>query len=154
MRAHVQWRDVRGRDTSSDTPGGTRSGHGLAIRWGGPFPGSTHGDGARRTDHAAGGHDAGRDRGDGNNTVAAGPLRAALSATGQSGYTPGALTDARLAFSYDGGATWTDAAVGADHVAVLDHTGATGKAVSLRITLATADGAKVTQTVTDAYAVR
>ncbi|MFJ8441646.1 S8 family serine peptidase [Kitasatospora griseola] len=91
---------------------------------------------------------------DGNNTVAAGPLRIALSATGQSGYTPGALTDARLAWSYDGGATWTDAAVGADKVAVLDHTGATGKAVSLRITLASADGAKVTQTVTDAYAVR
>ncbi|OKJ13662.1 S8 family serine peptidase [Kitasatospora sp. CB01950] len=91
---------------------------------------------------------------DGNSTAAAGPLRIALSATGQSGYTPGALTDAKLAYSYDGGTTWTDAAVGADKVAVLDHAGASGKNVSLRITLASADGAKVTQTVTDAYAVR
>lgn len=91
---------------------------------------------------------------DGDNTVAAGPVRAALSATGQNGYTPGALTTAALAYSYDGGATWTDAAVGADHVAVLDHAGASGRHVSLRITLGSADGAKVTQTVTDAYAVR
>ncbi|MFD8599667.1 S8 family serine peptidase [Kitasatospora sp. NPDC059646] len=91
---------------------------------------------------------------DGNNTVAAAPLRTALSATGQSGYAPGPLTTAQLAYSYDGGTTWTDAAVGPDRVATVDHTGASGKNVSLRVTLASADGAKVTQTVTDAYRVR
>ncbi|MFI9786457.1 S8 family serine peptidase [Kitasatospora sp. NPDC051984] len=91
---------------------------------------------------------------DGNNTAAAGPLRIALSATGQNGFTPGPLTTAQLAYSYDGGTTWTDAVVGADKVATLDHAGAAGKKVSLRITLATANGTKVTQTVTDAYAVR
>ncbi|RKE17618.1 S8 family serine peptidase [Streptomyces sp. TLI_171] len=91
---------------------------------------------------------------DGNNTAPAGPVRIGLAATGQAGYAPGPLTDARLSYSYDDGATWTDAAVGADRTALLDHTGASGKTVTLRITLASADGATVTQTVTDAYGVR
>ncbi|MFJ1757785.1 S8 family serine peptidase [Kitasatospora sp. NPDC088134] len=91
---------------------------------------------------------------DGNNTAPAGPVRIALAATGQAGAAPGPLTDARLSYSYDGGTTWTDAPVGADRTAALDHTGASGKTVTLRITLTAAGGSTVTQTVTDAYAVR
>ncbi len=91
---------------------------------------------------------------DGDNTAPAAPVRITLTATGQHGYTPAPLTGARLSYSYDGGTTWTDAPVGPDRTATLDHTGATGKTVTLRTTLTAADGTTVTQTITDAYAVR
>ncbi|WP_407917112.1 S8 family serine peptidase [Kitasatospora sp. NE20-6] len=94
---------------------------------------------------------------DGANTVAAGRPKIILTATGQAGYTPAALTAAALSYSYDGGTTWTKAPTvrtAAGWTATPDHTGAAGRKVSLRATLTAADGASVTQTVTDAYAVR
>ncbi|MFJ7077272.1 S8 family serine peptidase [Streptomyces sp. NPDC098781] len=81
-----------------------------------------------------------------------------LTATGHAGHEPGELTRARLAYSYDEGATWTEArTVPKDDgtwTAVVNHSGATGKAVTLRTVLTDADGASVTQIVTRAYDVR
>jgi len=94
---------------------------------------------------------------DGDNNVAAGPQQITLSATGQQGYTPGAITAAKLAYSVDGGTTWTDASTSQANgqwTASLDHSKDSGKTVSLKVTLATADGASVTQAVTAAYGVR
>lgn len=79
-----------------------------------------------------------------------------LSATGHAGYAPGALTSAKLSYSYDG-ETWTEAKVGergGKWTAVVDHAGATGKPVSLKVELTDANGASVTQTVMRAYDVR
>jgi subtilisin family serine protease len=96
---------------------------------------------------------------DGLKTVAANDgLRIALSATGHAGYRPGALTDAKLSYSYDGGETWTGAAMerrGDDvWTATVDHAGAAGSSVTLRTELTDARGNSVSQLVTDAYAVR
>jgi hypothetical protein len=94
---------------------------------------------------------------DGGDDVAAGPQRITLSATGQSGYTPGAITSAHLAYSLDGGTTWTDAPTtqaDGQWSAEIDHSADSGKTVSLRLSLGAADGASVTQTVTSAYGVR
>ncbi|TQM64523.1 S8 family serine peptidase [Humibacillus xanthopallidus] len=77
--------------------------------------------------------------------------------TGHAGYTPGAITSLHAATSYDGGTTWTDATVrhtGDDWDAVVDHTGASGKTVTLRVTVTDANGATVTQLTQAAYAVR
>ncbi|MEV4683490.1 S8 family peptidase [Streptomyces kurssanovii] len=96
---------------------------------------------------------------DGLKTVAASDgLRIGLSATGHAGYRPGALTAAKLSYSYDGGQTWTGAATerqgdGAWN-ATVDHAGASAKAVTLRTELTDAHGNSVTQLVVDAYAVR
>ncbi|MFJ7159963.1 S8 family peptidase [Streptomyces sp. NPDC101118] len=79
-----------------------------------------------------------------------------LSATGHAGYAPGALTAAKLAYSYDG-EHWTEATVrrdGAAWTAVVDHAGASGKPVSLRVELTDAKGSTVSQTVARAYDVR
>ncbi|MFF3841366.1 S8 family serine peptidase [Streptomyces sp. NPDC001930] len=80
-----------------------------------------------------------------------------LTATGHAGYTPAALTSAKLSYSYDGGTTWTEAQVsqqGGHWTATVNHTGATGKQVTLKTELTDAHGNSVTQTVVRAYDVR
>ncbi|MFF2779140.1 S8 family serine peptidase [Streptomyces sp. NPDC058052] len=80
-----------------------------------------------------------------------------LNATGHGGYTPAALVSASLSYSYDGGATWTEAPVtrhDGTWTATLDHTAAAGEQVTLRAELADANGNSVRQTVTRAYDVR
>ena len=95
---------------------------------------------------------------DGTNTLPAqSGIKVGLSAEGHAGYTPGAITAASLSYSYDGGATWTQAPTQQQHgkwTAVLDHTGAAGKQVTLKVTLTDSNGNAVTQTVTRAYDVR
>ncbi|MFD9457646.1 S8 family serine peptidase [Streptomyces sp. NPDC059985] len=94
---------------------------------------------------------------DGMKTVAAADGQSiGLGVTGHAGYAPGALKSAKLSYSYDG-ETWTAAKTaerGGRWTAVVDHAGASGKAVSLKVELADANGATVTQTVTRAYEVR
>ncbi|MEV8532719.1 S8 family serine peptidase [Streptomyces sp. NPDC051211] len=94
---------------------------------------------------------------DGAKTVpAADGIRIGLAAAGHAGYTPGALKSAKLSYSYDG-EHWTQAEVtrqGGAWTAEVDHTGAAGKPVSLKVELTAADGAAVTQTVARAYDVR
>ncbi|MFF1478692.1 hypothetical protein ACFVYD_14160 [Streptomyces sp. NPDC058301] len=88
---------------------------------------------------------------------AANGLRIGLFATGHAGYAPAPLTSARLSYSYDDGATWTEAAIshqGDSWSAVVDHAGAVGRQVTLRAELTDAHGSSVTQTVTRAYDVR
>ncbi|MFJ8662113.1 S8 family peptidase [Streptomyces sp. NPDC093795] len=80
-----------------------------------------------------------------------------LTATGHAGYTPAALTSAKLSYSYDGGTTWTEARVsqqGGHWTATVNHTGAAGKPVTLKTELTDANGNSVTQTVVRAYDVR
>jgi len=77
--------------------------------------------------------------------------------TGHAGYTPGAIASVGAATSYDGGTTWTDASVrhtGDAWSAVVDHTGASGKTVALRVTVTDSNGATVTQVTQAAYVVR
>ncbi|MFF4323616.1 S8 family serine peptidase [Streptomyces sp. NPDC001568] len=94
---------------------------------------------------------------DGMKTVAAANGQSiALGVTGHAGYAPGALKSAKLSYSYDG-EHWTAARTterDGRWTAVVDHAGAAGKAVSLKVELADANGATVTQTVTRAYEVR
>ncbi|MEU8761719.1 S8 family serine peptidase [Streptomyces sp. NPDC048659] len=83
--------------------------------------------------------------------------RIGLGATGHAGYTPAALTSARLSYSYDGGETWIPARVsrqGGGWTATVNHAGATGKQVTLKTELTDARGNSVTQTVVRAYDVR
>ncbi|MER8044730.1 S8 family serine peptidase [Streptomyces sp. NPDC094032] len=95
---------------------------------------------------------------DGLKTLAAADgQRIGLSATGHAGYTPAALTSARLSYSYDGGETWTEARVsqqGGGWTATVNHAGATGEQVTLKTELTDANGNSVTQTVVRAYDVR
>ncbi|MEV0526251.1 S8 family serine peptidase [Streptomyces sp. NPDC050439] len=80
-----------------------------------------------------------------------------LTATGHSGYEPGALKAAALSYSYDEGKTWTEAktsASGGRWTATVDHAGASGKQVWLRTELTDTNGSSVTQTVARAYDVR
>ena len=61
-----------------------------------------------------------------------------------------------LAYSYDG-VTWVDATTRQENgtwIAVVDHAGASGQPVSLRVQLTDSNGNTVTQTVTRAYDVR
>ncbi|MFJ4715598.1 S8 family peptidase [Streptomyces sp. NPDC088785] len=95
---------------------------------------------------------------DGLKTVAARDgRRITLTATGHAGYRPGRLTEAAVSYSYDGGETWTQART-ARHdgswTATLDHAGAAGRQVTLKVRLTDAKGASVIQTVTRAYDVR
>ncbi|WP_307041501.1 hypothetical protein [Agromyces ramosus] len=79
-----------------------------------------------------------------------------LDVTGHAGYTPGAITTAEVAYSYDG-VTWVDAETRDDDgrwIAVVDHDGASGQQVSLRVELTDSNGNTVTQTVSRAYDVR
>jgi hypothetical protein len=83
--------------------------------------------------------------------------RIALTATGHAGYQPGELTSVKLAYSYDGGATWTSARTakkGAVWEAYVDHSAATGKQVTLRADMTDAHGNSVSQIVARAYDVR
>ncbi|MFF1916361.1 S8 family serine peptidase [Streptomyces sp. NPDC058239] len=95
---------------------------------------------------------------DGMNTLPAqSGIKVGLSAEGHAGYTPGTITAASMSYSYDGGATWTQAPTEQQHgkwTAVLDHTGAAGKQVTLKATLTDSNGNAVTQTITRAYDVR
>lgn len=95
---------------------------------------------------------------DGMNTLPAkSGIRVGLSVEGHAGYTPGAVKAASLSYSYDGGATWTQAPTeqrNGTWTAVLDHTGAAGKQVMTKATLTDAKGNAVTQTITRAYDVR
>ncbi|MEU3691709.1 S8 family peptidase [Streptomyces narbonensis] len=80
-----------------------------------------------------------------------------LTATGHAGYTPAALTSAKLSYSYDEGTTWTEARVsqqGGQWTATVNHAGASGEPVTLRTELTDANGNSVTQTVVRAYDVR
>ncbi|MET7367569.1 S8 family serine peptidase [Streptomyces sp. NPDC005566] len=94
---------------------------------------------------------------DGLNTLPAqSGIEIGLSAEGHAGYTPGAITAASLSYSYDG-TTWTQAPTQKRHgrwTAVLDHTGAAGKQVTMKVTLTDANGNAVTQTITRAHDVR
>ncbi|MFE7464717.1 S8 family serine peptidase [Streptomyces sp. NPDC057499] len=95
---------------------------------------------------------------DGLNTVAAHKdTEIGLSVEGHAGYAAGAITAASLSYSYDGGTTWIQAPTGhrdGRWTAVLDHTGASGKPVTLKASLTDANGNAVTQTITRAYDVR
>ncbi|MGW1410579.1 S8 family serine peptidase [Streptomyces sp. NPDC002403] len=95
---------------------------------------------------------------DGMNTLPAEKgLKVGLSVEGHAGYTPGAIEAATLSYSYDGGTTWTQAPTeqrDGRWTAVLDHTGASGKQVTLKTTVTDANGNAVTQTITRAYDVR
>jgi hypothetical protein len=95
---------------------------------------------------------------DGMNTLPAqSGIRVGLSAEGHAGYTPGTITAASLSYSYDGGTTWTQAPTeqrDGKWTAVLDHTSASGKQVTLKATLTDSNGNAVTQTITRAYDVR
>ncbi|MFF1643764.1 S8 family serine peptidase [Streptomyces sp. NPDC058246] len=89
--------------------------------------------------------------------LAADGQRISLTATGHAGYTPGALTSARLSYSCDGGETWTRADTARRDgawTATVNHSGAQGKQVTLRVELTDANGNSVVQTVTRAYDVR
>ncbi|MFJ5043210.1 hypothetical protein [Streptomyces sp. NPDC088719] len=95
---------------------------------------------------------------DGMNTLPArSGIRVGLSVEGHAGYTPAAITEASLSYSYDGGTTWTQAPTerrDGDWTAVLDHTGATGEQVTLKAAFTDANGNGVTQTITRAYDIR
>ncbi|WP_434598747.1 hypothetical protein [Streptomyces sp. A5-4] len=81
----------------------------------------------------------------------------ALSVSGHGGYTPGALTAAKLSYSYDDGLTWTESEVAQQSstwTATVNHAGATGKPVTLKTELTDAKGNSVTQLVVRAYDVR
>lgn len=94
---------------------------------------------------------------DGLKTVAASNVTIPARFDTNPGYDAGALTAAKVWTSTDGGTTWTEGSAhltkqGAD--LVVDHSGDTGKQVSLRVELTDAHGAKVTQTIDHAYDIR
>ncbi|MER5279471.1 S8 family serine peptidase [Streptomyces sp. NPDC002809] len=95
---------------------------------------------------------------DGMNTLPArSGIKLGLSAEGHAGYTAGAITAASLSYSYDGGTTWTEAPTEQQDgkwTAVVDHTGATGEQVMLKVGLTDSHHNAVTQTITRAYDVR
>ncbi|MEV5612454.1 S8 family serine peptidase [Streptomyces sp. NPDC052225] len=95
---------------------------------------------------------------DGLKTVAARDgERIGITATGHAGYTAGALTKVALSYSYDDGTTWSEARTAeADGrwTATVDHAGASGKQVTLKVRLTDAKGNSVAQTVYRAYDVR
>ncbi|MBD0421599.1 hypothetical protein H0H10_21005 [Streptomyces sp. TRM S81-3] len=95
---------------------------------------------------------------DGMKTLAAHDgQRITLGVTGHAGYRPGELRAAKLSYSYDGGGTWTEAATDRHDgvwTATVDHAGASGKQVTLKVALTDTKGNSVTQTVTRAYDVR
>ena len=81
---------------------------------------------------------------------------ASIRVTGHGGYTPGDIKSAKFAFSYDGGATWTDARCPAP--AVLDRGRRPHRRqrqdCHTRVSVTDSKGATVTQVVKAAYAVR
>ncbi|MFB7326721.1 S8 family serine peptidase [Streptomyces sp. NPDC056190] len=95
---------------------------------------------------------------DGLNTLPAeNGIRVGLSVEGHAGYTPGAIKEASLSYSYDDGASWIQAPTEQQDgkwTAVLDHAGASGKQVTMKATFTDANGNAVTQTIKRAYDVR
>nr|WSX49171.1 S8 family serine peptidase [Streptomyces sp. NBC_00974] len=95
---------------------------------------------------------------DGMKTLAAANgQKITLGVSGHAGYTPGALKSATLSYSYDNGESWTEAKAaerGGQWTATVDHAGAAGKQVMLKIGLTDTNGATVTQTVARAYDIR
>ncbi|MEU2432477.1 S8 family serine peptidase [Streptomyces sp. NPDC007861] len=97
---------------------------------------------------------------DGLKTVpAADGQKLTLAVSGHAGYTPGALVSAKLSYSYDGGASWTEAKTARQRgdggwTATVDHAGRSGEPVTVRAELTDANGNSVTQTVVRAYDVR
>lgn len=94
---------------------------------------------------------------DGLKTMAAGSVTIPARVQANPGYVAGAIVSARVWTSTDGGTTWVEGktkltSAGAD--LVVDHTGDSGKQVSLRVEFIDAKGAKVSQTITRAYDVR
>ncbi|MGW6687220.1 S8 family peptidase [Streptomyces sp. NPDC054961] len=95
---------------------------------------------------------------DGMKTLAAADgQKIGLGVSGHAGYAPGALKSAALSYSYDNGEHWTAAKTG-EHggqwTATVNHAGAAGQQVMLKIELTDVNGATVTQTVARAYDVR
>ncbi|MFI5860672.1 S8 family peptidase [Streptomyces sp. NPDC051546] len=95
---------------------------------------------------------------DGLKTLAAADgQKIGLSVSGHAGYAPGALASAKLSYSYDEGGSWTEAKVserGGQWTATVNHAGATGKQVMLKVELTDKNGATVTQMVARAYDIR
>ncbi|MEU2246375.1 S8 family serine peptidase [Streptomyces sp. NPDC019224] len=97
---------------------------------------------------------------DGRNKVEAGKVRIRLSATGHADYAPGEITGATVKYSYEGPVltpAWINAEVVHENgawFAEIDHTGASGKDVSLLVDLTTENGGSVQQHVIDGYGVR
>ncbi|WP_432181363.1 S8 family serine peptidase [Streptomyces sp. NBC_00063] len=84
-------------------------------------------------------------------------LSLGVSASGHAGYRAGALTAVDVAYSYDGGETWTKARTRkqkGNWSALVDHTGKAGRQVTLRVRLTDTNGARVIQTIARAYDVR
>lgn len=78
--------------------------------------------------------------------------------SGHAGYTPGAPASAKSSYSYDGGATWTEARTAQQSAGVwtatVDHAGRSGEPVTLKAELTDVNGNSVNQTVERAYDVR
>ncbi|MFD7161629.1 S8 family peptidase [Kribbella sp. NPDC059898] len=94
---------------------------------------------------------------DGLKTVAAGSVTIPARFDANPGYGAGALTAAKVWTSVDDGTTWTEGSTSLTKTGanlVVNHSGDTGKQVSLRVELTDSHGAKVTQTVLHAYDVR
>jgi subtilisin family serine protease len=95
---------------------------------------------------------------DGMKTLkAAAGQRIAIGVTGHAGYRPGTVEKASLSYSYDDGQTWTEAPTAQRDgawTATVDHAGATGKQVTVKVSLTDSHGNAVTQTVHRAYDVR
>ncbi|MET9853190.1 S8 family serine peptidase [Streptomyces sp. NPDC006450] len=95
---------------------------------------------------------------DGMKTLAAADgQQIGLGVAGHAGYAPGALKSAKLSYSYDEGGSWTEAKVGergGRWTATVDHAGAAGKQVMLKVELTDVKGATVTQMVARAYDIR
>ncbi|RFC70830.1 S8 family serine peptidase [Streptomyces sp. AcE210] len=97
---------------------------------------------------------------DSQNKTDAGPVRIKLSATGHGDYTPGDITAATVKYSYEGAVlnpAWIDAKVVHEDdtwYAEIDHSGASGKDVSLLVDLTTENGGSVQQQVINGYGVR
>jgi subtilisin family serine protease len=94
---------------------------------------------------------------DGLKTVAAGAMTIPARVQANPGYDAGTIVGARVWTSIDGGTTWVEGSTnltssGAD--LVVDHTGDSGKQVSLRVEFTDAKGTKVVQTIQRAYDVR
>ncbi|MFG2058717.1 hypothetical protein ACGFI9_32310 [Micromonospora sp. NPDC048930] len=94
---------------------------------------------------------------DGLKAVPAGSITIPARVQANPGYPAGAIVEAHVWTSTDGGATWVEGTTnltssGTD--LVVDHTGDSGKQVSLRVEFTDAKGAKVSQTITRAYDVR
>ncbi|OKI85226.1 S8 family serine peptidase [Micromonospora sp. CB01531] len=94
---------------------------------------------------------------DGFKAVAAGSVAIPARVQANPGYTAGAIVEAHVWTSTDNGTTWVEGTTsltpGGPEL-VVNHSGDSGKQVSLRVEFTDAEGAKVSQTITRAYDVR